>query len=101
MDVSQQPEVGEEAYDAGAKLLTDFFHKQVREFLVDDLQPLGKQIIEACQRVVVGACGDAQVSDRATAATARIRKKHSCLFGSRVGLSLGRLVFGPHDSLSR
>lgn len=48
MDVSQQPEVGEEAYDAGAKLLTDFFHQQVKEFLVDDLRPLGKQIIEAC-----------------------------------------------------
>lgn len=48
MDVSQQPEVGEEAYDQGAKLLTEFFHQQLREFMVDDLQPLGRQLIEAC-----------------------------------------------------
>lgn len=48
MDVSQQPEVGEEAYDIGAKLLTDFFYEQLREFTVPDLQPLGREIIEAC-----------------------------------------------------
>ena len=48
MDVSQQPEVGEEAYDIGAKILTDFFHKQLAEFMVDDLQPLGRKIIDAC-----------------------------------------------------
>ncbi|MGL4513572.1 MAG: DUF4914 family protein [Lacipirellulaceae bacterium] len=50
MDVSQQPEVGEAAYDHGARVLTEFFHTQVREFLVDDLRPLGRQIIEACLR---------------------------------------------------
>jgi hypothetical protein len=48
MDVSQQPEVGEEAYDAGAKILTDFFYEQLREFTVPDLQPLGREIIDAC-----------------------------------------------------
>jgi len=48
MDDSQQPEVGEAAYDAGAKILTDFFHEQVRGFLVDDLDPVGRKIIEAC-----------------------------------------------------
>lgn len=48
MDISQQPEVGEAAYDHGARVLTEFFHAQVREFLVDDLRPLGRQIIEAC-----------------------------------------------------
>ncbi|MEM8865199.1 MAG: DUF4914 family protein [Planctomycetota bacterium] len=48
LDVSQQPEVGEEAYDMGAAILTSFFHGQLQEFLIDDLQPLGKQIIEAC-----------------------------------------------------
>ncbi|MEO0531384.1 MAG: DUF4914 family protein [Planctomycetota bacterium] len=48
MDVSQQPEVGEEAYDKGAEILTEFFHKQLNEFLVDDLQDFGKQIIQAC-----------------------------------------------------
>ena len=48
MDVSQQPEVGAEAYDAGAKMLTEFFHDQLKDFLVEDLQPLGTKIIEAC-----------------------------------------------------
>lgn len=48
MNVANQPEVGEEAYDAGAKILTDFFHQQVKEFLVDDLDPQGRKIIEAC-----------------------------------------------------
>lgn len=48
LDVSQQPEVGEAAYDAGAKMLTDFFHEQIRQFLVDDLAPQGRQIIQAC-----------------------------------------------------
>ena len=48
MDVSQQPEVGVEAYDAGAKLLTEFFHRQLKEFLVDGLDPFGQGIIEAC-----------------------------------------------------
>ncbi|MEM9351781.1 MAG: DUF4914 family protein [Planctomycetota bacterium] len=48
LDVSQQPEVGPAAYDEGAKMLTNFFHDQVRQFLVDDLDPLGRKIIEAC-----------------------------------------------------
>ena len=48
LDVSQQPEVGEEAYDVGAKILVDFFHDQVRNFLDEGLQPFGRQIIEAC-----------------------------------------------------
>ena len=43
MDVSQQPEVGEEAYDVGAKLLTEFFHDQLRGFLVDgSIRSVGK-----------------------------------------------------------
>lgn len=48
MDVSKQPEVGEEAYDKGAEILTNFFHQQLQDFLVDDLQPRGKEIIQAC-----------------------------------------------------
>ncbi|QDT38031.1 DUF4914 family protein [Stratiformator vulcanicus] len=47
-DVANQPEVGEEAYEAGAKMLTDFFHEQIKLFLHEDLSPQGKQIIEAC-----------------------------------------------------
>ncbi|MEO1498571.1 MAG: DUF4914 family protein [Planctomycetota bacterium] len=48
LDVSQQPEVGPEAYDKGAEMLTEFFHAQIRQFQHDDLQDKGKQIIEAC-----------------------------------------------------
>jgi hypothetical protein len=47
-DVSSQPEVGEEAYFAGAQILTEFFHRQLRQFLLPDLDPLGRQMIEAC-----------------------------------------------------
>ncbi|MAT73312.1 MAG: DUF4914 domain-containing protein [Planctomycetaceae bacterium] len=47
-DVSQQPEVGEAAYDKGAQILTEFFHQQLRQFLSDDLRPVGKRIIQAC-----------------------------------------------------
>ena len=48
MQVHTQPEVGEAAYDQGARILTDFFHKQIRGFLEDDLNPLGRRIIECC-----------------------------------------------------
>lgn len=48
LQVNAQPEVGEEAYDFGAKILTDFFKKELKEYLTDELDPLGKQIIEAC-----------------------------------------------------
>ncbi len=43
-----QPEVGEEAYDAGCEILRGFFRKQLPKFLEDDLMPLGKQIIQCC-----------------------------------------------------
>ena len=46
--VEKQPEVGEEAYDRGAVLLSDFFHRQSSKFLDPDLMPLGRQIIECC-----------------------------------------------------
>jgi len=44
--VEEQPEVGEECYDIGAKMLTDFFKEEVAVFLEDDLDPLGRKIIE-------------------------------------------------------
>jgi len=47
-DVSRQAEVGEEAYDAGAEMLLDFFHQQLREFQHSDLSPIGAKIIQAC-----------------------------------------------------
>ncbi|QDU64801.1 hypothetical protein Pan216_56940 [Planctomycetes bacterium Pan216] len=47
-DVAKQPEVGEEAYNAGAQQLRKFFHDQLSSFLHEDLEPLGKKIIQAC-----------------------------------------------------
>lgn len=44
-----QPEVGEEAYDAGAAILTEFFHKQLDEYIGPELFPLGERIIECCK----------------------------------------------------
>lgn len=44
--VENQPEVGVECYDIGAKLLTGFFKEEVRLFLEDDLDPVGKKIID-------------------------------------------------------
>jgi hypothetical protein len=46
LKVHEQAEVGEEAYDAGAKMLTDFFREELKAFLVPELDPLGKKIIE-------------------------------------------------------
>jgi len=47
-DVAKQPEVGDEAYEQGARILQDFFERELRQFLGDDLLPLGTQIIECC-----------------------------------------------------
>ncbi|MFV0341368.1 MAG: DUF4914 family protein [Anaerocolumna sp.] len=41
-----QTEVGTEGYDAGAKMLTDFFKEELVKFKTDDLDPLGRQIID-------------------------------------------------------
>ena len=48
LQVQTQPEVGYAGYDAGAKILTEFFQEQIRQFLEPDLDPLGRRIIEAC-----------------------------------------------------
>jgi hypothetical protein len=48
LQVNAQPEVGDDAYDQGAKLLTEFFHRHLKPFLVPELQPLGRTIIECC-----------------------------------------------------
>ncbi len=48
LEVNHQPEVGNEGYDKGAEILYEFFHKELREYLVPDLNPLGKKIIECC-----------------------------------------------------
>ena len=63
LEVDQQPEVGAEGYDAGAAILSDFFKKELAAFLTPELDPLGRQIIEAClndgsletyQKLIVG-----------------------------------------------
>jgi len=46
--VEAQKEVGPDAYDLGALMLTEFFHSQLEEFLHEDLHPLGRQIIDRC-----------------------------------------------------
>lgn len=43
-----QSKLGFEGYDAGAKILTDFIKEEVKQFLTDELDPLGRQIIELC-----------------------------------------------------
>ena len=43
-----QSKLGIDGYDAGAKILTDFFKDQIKQYLADDLDPLGRQIIECC-----------------------------------------------------
>ncbi len=48
MEIDKQPEVGNQGYDMGAEMLYDFFVKELSEYLVSDLNPLGKQIIECC-----------------------------------------------------
>ena len=45
-EVDRQPEVGPEAYDAGAAMLADVFRRELAQFLVPDLLPLGRRIIE-------------------------------------------------------
>ena len=41
-----QAEVGIEAYDQGAKILTGFFKQELKGFLVPELDPRGREIIE-------------------------------------------------------
>lgn len=43
-----QSKLGIDGYDAGAKILTDFFKEQVAQFNCDELSPLGKEIINVC-----------------------------------------------------
>ena len=43
-----QSKLGTEGYDAGAKILADFIKEQVAQFVCDDLDPLGKEIIDCC-----------------------------------------------------
>ena len=46
--VEAQPEVGEAAYDRGARQLADFFKAELAHYLEPDLDPLGRRIIDCC-----------------------------------------------------
>jgi len=48
LQVELQREVHEEGYDKGAAILIEFFHRMLNNFLVPELDVLGKQIIECC-----------------------------------------------------
>ncbi len=48
LDVTQQHEVGDEGYDAGAKILDTFFREQLSEFQSPDLAAKGRDVIQAC-----------------------------------------------------
>jgi len=41
-----QAEVGEEGYDGGAKMLNEFFVRELKKFETPELHPLGKKIID-------------------------------------------------------
>ena len=43
-----QSRLGEEGYDTGAKIITDFFKEELKQYLVPELDPLGREIIELC-----------------------------------------------------
>ncbi len=42
--------LGFEGFDAGAKIITDFFKEQLQQFMTDELDPLGRQIIDLVMR---------------------------------------------------
>ena len=48
LDVTSQSEGGEDVFNEGARLWREFFKKELRPFLVPDLDPLGRKIIQAC-----------------------------------------------------
>jgi hypothetical protein len=43
-----QLEIGTEGYDKGAKVLADFFKKELKKFDTPEIDPLGKKIIDCC-----------------------------------------------------
>jgi hypothetical protein len=48
LKVYRQNEVGEAGYDAGATLLNDFFKREVKKFMTNELNPIGRDIINVC-----------------------------------------------------
>jgi hypothetical protein len=48
LDVSSQSEGGHEVFAEGARQWQEFFKRELKPFLVPDLDPLGRKIIQAC-----------------------------------------------------
>jgi len=48
LSVETQPEVGTIAYDAGARILVDFFKEQLRQYRTPQLDQIGHEIIQCC-----------------------------------------------------
>ena len=46
--MEKQVELGISGYDTGARILTEFFHQELKQYLDVDLDPLGRKIIECC-----------------------------------------------------
>ena len=46
--VEEQPEVGFAGYDAGAEILTEFFHRELQNYLKPNLDSQGRKIIDCC-----------------------------------------------------
>ncbi len=49
LKVHEQLEVGPEGYDAGAKILYEFFLAELEQFSTPELLPLGRSIIDLCR----------------------------------------------------
>ncbi len=56
LKVYRQNDVGTEGYDAGARILADFFKRELKKFITPELSVTGKKIIDACM-------SDATVTD--------------------------------------
>ncbi len=51
LEVALQPEVGVSGYDAGARVLTEFFRRELTPYLEEaELDPVGRTIIDCCLR---------------------------------------------------
>lgn len=48
LEVNHQPEVGNEGFDAGSKILLEFFRRELAKFNTTDLHPVGREIIACC-----------------------------------------------------
>jgi hypothetical protein len=46
--VDEQWDVGVAGYNAGAQILTDFFHRELQNYLKPDIDTHGRKIIECC-----------------------------------------------------